>query len=119
MTGRTYLPSLWDRAPSLAFLYEEIRKLNPPLPSTEDRQRAALAEPPLEDWDLSGFKIPTLFLFGSEDGQLPADLGKLAQTIIPSSRYAEVPDTGHSVYFERGDEFNRIVGDFLKETTPR
>jgi pimeloyl-ACP methyl ester carboxylesterase len=26
-----------------------------------------------------------------------------------------VPQAGHSVYFERADEFNRIVGEFLRE----
>jgi len=27
----------------------------------------------------------------------------------------QVPQAGHSVYFERAEEFNRILGEFLRE----
>jgi 3-oxoadipate enol-lactonase len=112
-TGHAYHPGLWQRDPSLAFLYEQIRGLNPPQESNEERRRRALAETAPEDADLSEFKIPTLFLFGSEDGQMPAELGRLAHGLLPGSDYAEVEGAGHSTYFERPDEFNRIVAEFL------
>jgi 3-oxoadipate enol-lactonase len=115
MTGNAYHPGLKKTNTALAFLYEQIRGLNPPLPSTEERQRSALAEATPEDWDLSTFKIPTLFLFGKEDGQIPAELGQMAQKLIPGSRYAEVAGSGHSTYFEKPDDFNRIVLGFLRE----
>jgi len=34
---------------------------------------------------------------------------------IPQARFVKVPGAGHSVYFERPEEFNRILRDFLKE----
>ena len=33
---------------------------------------------------------------------------------MPASRFVEVPGAGHSVYFEKPDEFNRIVLEFLQ-----
>jgi pimeloyl-ACP methyl ester carboxylesterase len=35
---------------------------------------------------------------------------------MPRGRLARVPKSGHSVYFERPEIFNRLVGDFLRET---
>jgi pimeloyl-ACP methyl ester carboxylesterase len=34
---------------------------------------------------------------------------------IPHAKFVKVPGAGHSVYFERADEFNRIVTGFLQE----
>jgi pimeloyl-ACP methyl ester carboxylesterase len=33
---------------------------------------------------------------------------------IPKGRAVRIPNAGHSVYFERAAEFNRIVEEFLK-----
>ena len=38
---------------------------------------------------------------------------------FPHARFIKVPGCGHSVYFERADEFNRIVGGFLREHAPQ
>jgi pimeloyl-ACP methyl ester carboxylesterase len=32
---------------------------------------------------------------------------------MPNARVAQVREAGHSIYFERPAEFNRIVGEFL------
>jgi pimeloyl-ACP methyl ester carboxylesterase len=32
----------------------------------------------------------------------------------PDSRHVDVPEAGHSVYFERAAEFNRLLRDFLR-----
>jgi 3-oxoadipate enol-lactonase len=114
-TGHPIHPGLWQRNPNLAFLYYQIQGLNPPQFSIEERRRRAMTERVDEEDDLASFVVPTLLLFGAEDGQLPADLGRLAHQLIPGSRYAEVADAGHSVYFERADEFNAIVRTFLAE----
>jgi pimeloyl-ACP methyl ester carboxylesterase len=114
-TGNPIHPDLWTREPNLAFLYYQIQGLNPPQPSIEERRRRAMAEQVEDEDDLASFRVPTLFLFGAQDGQMPADLGRLAHQLIPGSRYAEVADAGHSVYFERPVEFNTIVLKFLAE----
>ena len=36
--------------------------------------------------------------------------------VVPGARVAHIPDAGHSGYFERPAEFNRIVGEFLATT---
>ncbi len=61
--------------------------------------------------------MPTLFLFGADDALSHPDLGRLATSLIGSARYVEVADAGHSVYFERPDEFNEIVSRFFKEVS--
>jgi len=35
---------------------------------------------------------------------------------IPHSRFVKVPGAGHSAYFEKPEDFNRLVADFLIET---
>ena len=32
------------------------------------------------------------------------------------ARLIRIPGSGHSVYFERPDEFNRVIENFLRET---
>jgi pimeloyl-ACP methyl ester carboxylesterase len=100
-----------ERDPARAFLYEQIRGLNPPRVTSPEG-----ATPPAEaEVDLSTFSVPTLFIFGSEDRLAPPELGRLAHKLIPNSRYVEVEEAGHSVYFERPEEFNRIVAEFLRQ----
>jgi 3-oxoadipate enol-lactonase len=60
-------------------------------------------------------KIPTLLLVGEEDVLTPPEAMASVAALIPQARFVKVPEAGHSVYFERADEFNRIVGGFLRE----
>jgi pimeloyl-ACP methyl ester carboxylesterase len=34
---------------------------------------------------------------------------------IPQAHFIKVPGAGHSVYFEKPDDFNRMLTDFLVE----
>jgi pimeloyl-ACP methyl ester carboxylesterase len=36
-------------------------------------------------------------------------------SLIPGARYVTVPEAGHSVYWERAETFNRLVGGFLRD----
>jgi pimeloyl-ACP methyl ester carboxylesterase len=36
-------------------------------------------------------------------------------TPIPHARVVQIPHAGHSAYFERAEEYNRIVDEFLRE----
>jgi pimeloyl-ACP methyl ester carboxylesterase len=40
---------------------------------------------------------------------------KMFQSYIPHARLAEVAGAGHSVYFEKPAEFNRLVLDFFAD----
>jgi 3-oxoadipate enol-lactonase len=57
--------------------------------------------------------VPTLWLTGAEDVVYPPFLSDILGAMMPNAEVACVPDAGHSVYFERPAEFNRIVSDFL------
>lgn len=98
--------------PALAFLYSQIagwRDARLPEP------RAAGMGPPISPDLLSGLTMPVLCLAGEEDTTaLPAAQEAFSRH-CPRGRYAVVPAAAHSVYFERADTFNRIVGEFLAE----
>lgn len=98
------------RAQSGAFLYEQIWGMNPPLDSTHP-WRAALAVTVEEAAEL---QIPVLFIQGREDRLIHLETVKAAAKIFSEARVQVVQDAGHSVYFERPGEFNRLVGTFLK-----
>ena len=101
------------RDPAKAFLYAEIGALSAPVRETleqyltsEDGPRAAA---------LAAFRVPTLVVVGAEDPIVTPELARLVSELIPGSRLAVVADAGHSVYFERPDEFNALVIGFLQE----
>ncbi|MNC87713.1 hypothetical protein D3C83_34610 [compost metagenome] len=54
-----------------------------------------------------------LFLNGEEDTVFPSPAGPGLAGFAPLGRHVSVPKAGHSVYFERAAEFNRIVEEFL------
>lgn len=65
---------------------------------------------------LAQLPVPVLFLAGDEDHVYPCAAGPALAALAPKGRAARVPDTGHSVYFERPAEFNRMVDEFFQTT---
>jgi pimeloyl-ACP methyl ester carboxylesterase len=61
---------------------------------------------------MSGLRVPILWLFGGESYIGPEAAEWVSRT-FPSALVEHVPETGHSIYFERPEVFNRIVGGFL------
>ena len=59
--------------------------------------------------------VPVLFIEGDVDMLIPPNVIRAAQRLIPGARLQMVADAGHSVYFERPDEFNRVLDAFLVE----
>jgi pimeloyl-ACP methyl ester carboxylesterase len=57
-----------------------------------------------------------LFLNGEEDCVFPPFAGAALAALAPKGKAVRVPRAGHSVYFERAAEFNRIVDEFLSTT---
>ena len=64
---------------------------------------------------LSGIAAPTLLVWGERDLLVPLELGRALHGAIQGSRLVVVPDAGHNVMFERPEQFNRLVLDFLAE----
>jgi 3-oxoadipate enol-lactonase len=105
---RTYARRFPEQEPQRAFLYEQIRLLNPP--------RAETPAAGLTTEQLQGLRTPTLLIVGEHDIIAPPAVMKMFQSYIPHARLLEVAGAGHSVYFERADAFNRAVLDFLTES---
>jgi 3-oxoadipate enol-lactonase len=101
-----------ERNPALCFLYQQITALNTHVTPNLAPLLFGLkydVRPILER------KIPTMLLVGEEDVLTPPQSMASVAAQIPQARFVRVPQAGHSVYFERADEFNRIVGAFLGE----
>ena len=99
--------------PALEFLYREIDRLSANL--DKDALRPKLeASRTLQASDLTTLKVPTLFISGSEDVIFPPPAAAALAKRIPRGKFQSVPETGHSVYFQRPEIFNRLVFDFLE-----
>jgi 3-oxoadipate enol-lactonase len=112
MTGpnpppRTYARHFPHEQPAPAFLYEQIRALNPP------RRETPAPGPTAEQ--VRALQTPTLLIVGEHDVIAPPAVMKMFQSYIPHARLAEVAGAGHSVYFEKPEAFNRIVSEFLRD----
>lgn len=101
--------------PDLALLYRQINALNPPRP------KGLLGRPPATYRGsmheiLAALGVPVLFMVGEHDLITSPALIRESHKLIPGSEYHEIRGAGHSAYFERPDEWNRVVLDFLKRT---
>jgi 3-oxoadipate enol-lactonase len=99
-------------APEKQFLYQSISGLNRHTPEGVVADLATLdVDPdPIVENDL-----PVLVLAGEDDALTPVPLVEAVHERLPGSEFVTVPDSGHSIYFERPGEFNRLVGEFLRE----
>jgi pimeloyl-ACP methyl ester carboxylesterase len=57
----------------------------------------------------------TLVVWPSDDKLIPIAHGHRYAELIPDARFAEVPDSGHAMYFERPAEFAQVTTAFLTE----
>ncbi len=111
LARRAVSPRLRKERPDLAYLYRLIGRSNPrrpkeflaPIPGYRGSSAEALTK----------LGVPIMFLVGEEDAVTPAEFIRLAHEQVPGSRYAVIPEAGHSAYFERADEFNARVERFL------
>ena len=98
--------------PAMHLLYQEIDALTPPDWKTTIRQQLfALRTTPAVR--LRQLRVPTLWIVGDEDIVFPAVAAAPLARLMPKAEVAHVPDAGHSVYFERPQRFNELVGEFL------
>src|SRR6516225_2937393 len=64
---------------------------------------------------LRGISIPVLFITGGEDTTYPPFLSDALAPLMPNARVEQVPDSGHSVYFQRATVFNGLLDNFLSK----
>lgn len=113
--GRGIHPAAGERMareqPALHHLYRLIDSLSatldkPALMTSLDATRTRAPK------DFAALEIPVLWLFG-EESYLGPEVSVWAEQAFPAHRLERIPETGHSIYFERPDTFNRLVADFL------
>jgi pimeloyl-ACP methyl ester carboxylesterase len=62
---------------------------------------------------LKAVKPPALVINGAADLSTPPSIGRMLVAAIPGSELVVAPESGHSVYWEQPDIFNRAVLDFV------
>ena len=98
--------------PALAQLYGQISELAAATFREEVRVRIRelrTQSPKL----LEQLAMPVLFVTGDEDWVFPPAAGPALARLAPKGSAVRVPAAGHSVYFERADKFNEIIGRVL------
>lgn len=78
--------------------------------------REALQPPAMNR--LQEIGVPTLVIVGDEDVPPVMDTADLFMSTIRGARKAVIQDAAHLPNMEHPEEFNRLVLDFLLETTP-
>jgi len=98
--------------PALHHLYQALGRMR--LGLDTDAVRATLGEMrTVPASALAALTMPVLCLTGEEDVVIPSAAVVALAGLLPDGRLARVPHAGHSVYFERAEEFNRLVDGFL------
>jgi 3-oxoadipate enol-lactonase len=98
--------------PMLHFLYRTIANASAAFDREQLRTRlTAMATRPPDV--LRGLSTPTLFIIGGEDTTYPFFLSEMLAGIMPTAKVDLVPESGHSVYFQRAETFNQLVDRFL------
>jgi 3-oxoadipate enol-lactonase len=98
--------------PSRYFLYQELYDLA--AASYKDTVRKQIrASRHLAPEVLKSIGFPTLFIVGEEDLLFPPMAARAAASLIPGAMVVEVPEAGHSVYFERPEQYNAALDAFL------
>jgi pimeloyl-ACP methyl ester carboxylesterase len=67
--------------------------------------------------ELSQIKLPTLLIWGNNDIITPPFVGTEFHKLIPSSELHFIDKCGHAPMMEVPEEFNLILGNFLKNLT--
>lgn len=64
---------------------------------------------------LKTVKIPTLLLAGGADLMAPSPLHRLMASHMPNAEVRVIPESGHSIYWEQPEAFNKAVLDFVRK----
>ena len=62
---------------------------------------------------LGNMRVPTLLLYGGADLAAPAALGRMVAKHLPNREIIVVPESGHSIYWEQPETFNKAVLEFF------
>ena len=65
---------------------------------------------------LRGLPTPALVVFGTRDGVVSPDMGRIYKDLMHNAHLVFVYDAGHAIAAERPEAFAEVVGDFLQRT---
>jgi pimeloyl-ACP methyl ester carboxylesterase len=65
---------------------------------------------------LRSLRMPVLVLFGTHDGVIPPEMGRVYMELIADAHLVFVYDAGHALMVERPEAFTEVVTDFLERT---
>jgi pimeloyl-ACP methyl ester carboxylesterase len=102
--------SLARRDPARAFLYQQLQSLGDPPPAEAP---VALRRTRYDPADLGRLRVPALFVVGEGDPIFPPKTIHRAAALVPGARVVEIPDAGHSPYFEQPERWNIEVLSFI------
>ena len=57
--------------------------------------------------------FPVLLVWGEEDKTVPPEVGRKVRALVARSRLALLAGAAHTAYYEKADDFNAILGDFI------
>ncbi len=63
---------------------------------------------------LAASKIPVLLAWGDQDKVVPFAVGEAAAKLLPGSRFVKLAGAAHTPYYEKHEQFNGALLDFLK-----
>ena len=64
---------------------------------------------------LPHINVPTLLVYGDNDVRAPLAVAEDLHAAIPGSTLVVLPEAGHCCNIEAREEFNRVVGSFLRD----
>ena len=110
-----FIRALYHR-PSARSLEAAVRDAGRWWPTLERLTRVPLRQ----DWHerLGEIRVPTLIIWGTEDGLIPWEHARAFQDGIPGARLHAIPDAGHVPMLERPGEVNRALAAFLDDLAP-
>jgi len=59
-------------------------------------------------------QVPVLVVFGTRDGMIPPEMGRIYKELIPDAHLVFVYDAAHAIAAERPEAFVEVAGDFLE-----
>jgi 3-oxoadipate enol-lactonase len=103
-------PRFVERDPARAFLYQQLNTFHSPPMRAVGK---ALTGSRIEHAALDASGIPILVITGTDDVLFPAPLVIDSASRLANATIVEIADAGHSPYFERPDEYNAALLNFL------
>ena len=104
-----------ERDLALSYLYQVLGSFG-----TERSNASLMAELLTTTYDserIAQVDCPVLFVFGENDQTIPATLIRVLAASMRGALTVEIPDAGHSPYFESAYTWNTIVKRFLENRT--